>query len=84
MLPVCQAPSSILMPVPMRAYHPRWVAKHRNHFKPTYFDDVVRRNDIPMKKRGGWRKRIQDPLHFDHDAVSVNGGIQVVSTDWDI
>jgi len=38
-----------LIKVQSMAYHPKWVPKYREIYKPTYFDSVQRRWDSPMK-----------------------------------
>ena len=63
---------------PMRFFsHPQWVKKHREHFKPRYFDSPnyykERRNDAKKKK---FTYNTQDPLFFDYDKLYINGGIQ--------
>ena len=50
--------------------------KFRDLAKPTYFDNVNRRWDSRLKKRG-WTYHTSDPLFFDHKLKYINGGIQV-------
>ena len=63
---------------PIRSYHPRWVPRTRYLWKPTYYDNELRRFDSAAKTRR-WNVRTGDPLFFDHAAEGVNGGIGVVS-----
>lgn len=53
-----------LLLMPMRMYHPKWLPQYRDIYKPTYFDDVVRRWD--WKYLNTKKCKTQDPLFFDH------------------
>ena len=67
----------IMIPVQTMAYHPKWVPKYREIYKPTYFDTVQRRWDSGIKVHSK-TFRTQDPLFFDHDCEATNGGIQLL------
>jgi len=68
----------LLAQVQQRDYHPMWLPKHRDIYKPSYYDNVIRRWDY--LKTNNRRVRTQDPLFFDHDMTYVNGGIQLLIT----
>jgi len=50
--------------------------KHRDIYKPSYYDNVIRRWDY--LKTNNRRVRTQDPLFFDHEMSYVNGGIELL------
>ena len=58
----------------VRAYHPQWLKKNFDVYKPTFHDDVVRRWDDRFKTNR--RKVTQDPLFFDNKHDYINGGIK--------
>lgn len=59
------------------AYHPKWLPKYREYYKPKYFDNVYRRWDSKMKNSSHTYKT-QDPLHFDHNLEHTNGGVALL------
>jgi hypothetical protein len=58
----------------VREYHPQWLKKNFDLYKPTFHDDVVRRWDDRFKTNR--RKVTQDPLFFDNKHDYINGGIK--------
>jgi len=67
-----------LMQVQSRAYHPKWVPKYRDHYRPTYFDSFNNRRWDSIEKTTIRNYKTQDPLHFDHDRAYINGGVEVL------
>ena len=63
---------------PLRFFsHPQWNRKTIPYFKPKWFDNpnhnLERRWDF---KRHHHMYNTQDPLFFDYDRITINGGIQ--------
>jgi hypothetical protein len=70
--------SRLLMQVPSRAYHPKWVPKYRDHYRPTYYDSFNNRRWDSIEKTTIRNYKTQDPLHFDHDKAYINGGVSLL------
>ena len=79
LLPTTQALLLGSCSTPQRTYMLQWLPKYRDHYKPKWFNNPIRRNDSQLKNR----KHMyfdSDPLHFEHKQFWINGGIKTVSS----
>lgn len=52
--------------------------KYRDHFRPTFFNSYNDRRWDSIEKTTIRNYKSQDPLHFDHDKVYLNGGVSLI------
>lgn len=57
-------------------FHPKWLPKYRDLYKPNWFDNINNRWDSRIKDSSHTFKT-QDPLFFDHGKEYINGGMQL-------
>lgn len=57
-------------------FHPAYLPRYRDLYRPTYHDFVKRRWDNNNVKNRNYVT--QDPLYFDHEKSQTNGGIKLL------